>query len=305
MKKVLVVFNTCGISGRENVGFYINAINNILAQNFQDCRICISSCLNTPATQDILTRAFGNLVTYNFINEPQPVNVTFNKSVQDCVNHFGEFETYLYLDSGVDFEGQVDIISTMYNLHKSGPYGMTSTLATNDNGTEWFLGYSGAPPTDFIVPVGKSLNLHCQIFDNEIYRNFDKRLMPDIFRSFCSESVLSFICAAIKKKWVIVGNRLVYHLKANDGPSSGFPNRHSWDDTYLTPKTMAEIIADPIARSSGFGYEECGNIFIHDHSKYDEEGYVRNDELRKFILENIFLSKELLDYDKIYHRFIP
>ena len=58
MKKILAVYNTCGISGRENLEDYISSIELILDQDFDSFDLVISSCLNEKATIDSLLDKF-------------------------------------------------------------------------------------------------------------------------------------------------------------------------------------------------------------------------------------------------------
>ena len=93
--KIAAIFNTCGISGRENVGNYITSIRNILDQDFDDFRVAISSCKNNKDTQNTLKEELGDSISYNFINEPLPVNVTFNHTCQKMTEAFGDIELSL------------------------------------------------------------------------------------------------------------------------------------------------------------------------------------------------------------------
>ena len=137
--KLLAVFNTCGISGRENVSSYIASIKNILNQDFDDFRVLISSCKNNKQTQQALISEFGDSVSYNFINEPLPINVTFNLSCQKATETFGEIDTYLYIDSGIDFGSNKNVLKSLYDLHKSGSYAITAARTDTDSGTFlWF-----------------------------------------------------------------------------------------------------------------------------------------------------------------------
>ena len=44
---------------------------------------------------------------------------------------------------------------------------------------------------------------------------------------------------------------------------------------------------------------------MHDETKYTEEGFVKDPErLKSFILENMFIPKDLLDYNNIFHKFV-
>jgi hypothetical protein len=58
------------------------------------------------------------------------------------------------------------------------------------------------------------------------------------------------------------------------------------------------------AISSGFGYEECKGILMHNKSQFDENYHCINDDLKYFIKDALFLKKEELDYDQINHEYI-
>ena len=100
--KLTIIFNTCGISGNENVSRYISSIHGILNQKFDDFRIVLSSCLNSKTARNLLMDEFKNRISYSFIDDVLPVNITFNKSVQSSVANFGKSEAYLYVDSGIN-----------------------------------------------------------------------------------------------------------------------------------------------------------------------------------------------------------
>ena len=91
-----------------------------------------------------------------------------------------------------------------------------------------------------------------------------------------------------------------------DGASSGFPS-HSHGDTWdnlLCDRRMSEIINKPEAKSSGFGFEEWRGILNHDPSRFDENMHSKDEELKKFIKENLFLNKSEFDYNQIGTQFL-
>ena len=108
--KLLVVYNTCGFSGREHVDWYIDCIQNILNQDFEGYKVVLSCCGNTFPTIKKLMQRFGNKVSYNFINDRITVNMSFNHTVQKCVEEHGEFEGYLYVDSGINFRDNKNVL---------------------------------------------------------------------------------------------------------------------------------------------------------------------------------------------------
>jgi len=319
MNKLLVVYNTCGISGRRNVPQYINSLNHILNQDLDGCKVIVSSCLNEHDDRQELINTFGNRLSYNFIDESLPVNVTFNHALLKGVEEFGEFDGYLYIDSGINLPDS-KTFRKIFDLYKSGSYGMVATRVDVDAGTNLWFGLGGYLGDEsqthtlyrdghFDVPVGKAVNLHVQIWSAEMWEFFGRRAMPDIFASYCTESVFSFMCAALKSKWTVHKDTMVNHVHGMDGGSSGFEPKYTgrppWQHLFKSPKTMQEIIADPVGIKAGFGYEECENIMMHDPSQYDENGYCINDDLAPWIKDNLFLKREQQDYDTIVHTWIP
>lgn len=311
--KLLVVYNTCGIQ-RDNTDWYIECINSLLEQDFDDYRVVLSSCLNSPECFKKVYDTFGNKISYCYHAEPHTVNITFNKTVQECVSHFGEFEGYLYVDSGVIFSRK-DVLQKAYDLYMSGPYAFTSVQVDTDTGFDQ-IGFENDPSDaiqvkeeDFIVPVGAACNLHSQIFSNQAYKTFDNRLMPDVFKAYCTESTFSFLCAALQKKWVILKDIVVRHEKGVDGASVSVPHwspvhKNPWNNLFADRNAL-DFIKDPEAIAAGLGYEECNRIMIHDPSKYDENGYSNQpDKLIKMINKYFFLTKEELNYENIKCRFI-
>lgn len=309
-KKYLVVYNTCGISGKDNSDYYVSAINSIREQDCDNYILAISSCLNTDEQiEKLLNNCQIDVV--NRINEILPVNITFNDTVKESIKFYGNFDGYLYLDSGVKFteHGQ---LKTLFDEFESGNYGMVSAQVDNDFGWCWFGKNEYERPIlkeNLIVPVGKACNLHCQIFSNDLFTEYGN-LIPDIFKSYCTESVFSFLNAAIQKQWLITSKVRVHHAfnvpedqpddgDGLDGHSSGFRAPHgTWDDVY-PPHTMKEIISLEEGTKYGFGYEELRHIKIHNKDCYDKDYYCTNNELKKFLKKYLYRNESDFDYEGI------
>lgn len=329
--KLIIIFNTCGISGKDNSAIYINHINGILNQNFDDFRVVLSSCLNSNQTRNSLLKHFGNKISYSFIDQLLPVNITFNKSIQVASSYFGEAEAYASIDSGVDISHDLNSIKKLFELHKTGDYGITASRIEDDSGYWlWFGDYDKnwsphIPATanqekecankmfangNFEIPLGKTINQHLQIFNPLILKNFDNRLTPDIFASHSTEGLYTYITASIGKKFVIHKDVIAKHSQTVDGGSSGFrPEREGVPGYQHTisfaKKKIMDIIFSEESKEVGFGYEECQKILMHNPSKFDENGYPKDAEkLKKFLLNNFYLSKEELDYNNIHNIFL-
>tara|TARA_R110002020_G_scaffold149972_3_gene326453 strand:+ start:8721 stop:9677 length:957 start_codon:yes stop_codon:yes gene_type:complete len=306
--KMLVVYNTCGFGRQEKVEWYIDCLNNILNQEFEDFQVVVSSCGNSVPVIKELLQAFGTRIAYNFINERITVNQSFNHTVQESVKRYGEFDSYLYVDSGINFRDNKDVLTKTYELYKSGPYGMVTVQASNDTGFKEWLNIDGAiTGENLVLPVGRACNLHTQLFSNEILQAYDTKIIPDIFVAYCTESVFSFVAAGAGQKWVILKDLVLEHLKSVDGATSGFshigPKGDSTNNLF-GGLDIREIVANPEAKDSGFGYEEMQGVFPHDPDKY-EDGFVKEPaRLKEFIRTNMFLNKEAFDYAKVQHKFL-
>jgi|1_EtaG_2_1085319.scaffolds.fasta_scaffold00653_5 hypothetical protein len=296
---LLVVYNTCGLSGKEDLLFYEKAINNILKQDLDNVTLAISSCMNSLECRKYLIDKFKDRVIFNFIQEKKAVNVTFNHTVKKCVSKYGEYDGYMYVASDVDVGENSTLLKRLCESFELNKYGMLSARVDKDHGYECWFGTSKLPTDeDFIVPLGKTCNLHAQIFSNDIYKNFDEKILPDIFTSFCTESVFSFVCAAIKKKFAISKDVTFSHQYEMDGSCMSYGRGH--DMVYPgNPKTIKEICADPVGIAAGFGYEEWRSALIHDSSQFDENGFSIDNRLKTFIKENLYLKKEILNYDNL------
>jgi len=315
MNEVLVIYNTCGLSGKENFDSYRSGLYTLLQQDIG--KIIISDCMSSVNTRRKFQEEFGDHVSLNFIDEALPVNVTFNHTVLESVKHFGEFDSYLYVDSGVKFQFDNDI-GKLYNLLMSGPYGMVSSRVDQDSGV--FLNFSLGQHEgdqsqehllfkdgDFVIPIGKAINHHVVLWSNQLL-DFYNKLDPDIFASWCTESVCTFICAALQLQWVISKDVVVNHTQNIDVQSVGF-SPHAWQQQGFSPTDHPFLIPSIIdvmrkGHKYGLGYEECQGIVMHDPQHYNNEGFCLNEDLKHYIKDHVFLSKEIFDYNKIQHRFI-
>tara|TARA_R110000824_G_scaffold115732_3_gene266885 strand:+ start:411 stop:1364 length:954 start_codon:yes stop_codon:yes gene_type:complete len=313
-RKILVVYNTCGIKN-DNTEWYIKCINELLNQDFEGSHVVLSSCLNSPECFKKLYSTFRKRISYCYHAEPHGVNITFNKTVQECVKHFGEFEGYLWVDSGV-FDCPPDSLKKMYDSFKLNSYGVLSVQTdtdtcfqvlepnlTNNSDTAQIIN------KDYVIPIGKAVNFHLTLFGGEIYKEYNK-IVPDVFAAYCSESTLGFICASVNKRWAILKDLLVKHHKSIDGATLCVPHhspiyRNHWNNL-LYGRNALDFINDKEAHRVGLGYEECNEIMMHDPSAYGDDGRaLHKEQLIKVIDKYLFLSKDELNYDDNKIKFIP
>jgi len=296
MKKLLVVYNICGIS-RTNLLWWIRCLENILKQIHGNFTVAVSGCMVPGQIKQDLVNHFGNKILYNFIDTVFTVNITFNKTVKKVIETYGVFDGYIYVDSGVDFQDKINCLMEI-DKRISDKIGMMDFLCTNDNGPFVRQHVVGV---DWVLPVGVGINAHVHYYDHSLYEFYDN-LMPDIFLAFCTESVFTFLCAALKKHAIVIKDTVLYHEQSVDGPSSGFAHfgkyGESWNNLY-GDLNILDIINDPRAKQLGLGYEECKSIMMHDPSAYDENGFAIHEELKYYIKDKLFIPKHILNYDNI------
>lgn len=296
-RKILVVYNTCEMKGRSNYSHYIPCINSILSQDFDSFKVVISGCKMTKETKDILFNSFGNEISYNWIEDKLPLNTTFNHTVMKAFDHFGEFESVLYMDSGI-YLNDKNILKEMWNRYETNKYSMIAQQVDSDTGYSlWKVQPSNT--NDTIINPGQTVNLHIQLFGKEIFDAFDKRILPDIFASDTSESIFPYICACFNKKMVLTSTNPVHHKLSVDGPSVGFRNVH--DIIFKSNKPLNVICA--LGYEVGFGYEECKKYLVHNRDWYDHNYNHKDPErLKSFIKQNCYFDKNF--YQQISHLFI-
>lgn len=310
--KLLTIYNICGISKKENTNFYIESLQSIVDQKNINQDIVISSCLSSYSTISKLKNIFPQ-IKINYIKDIVPVNVSFNHTASVFDN---SYDGFLYLDSGISFN-QNDFIEKMAEKTNIGPYAMVSCMAEDDNGPMIDhiipIGYTRGngfvldENNEICISIGSALNTHCQIFTREI-KDYYGNIIPDIFAGFCTESVYTFICAAIKKRWVLCKDIIANHRISMDGASSGFDpgqwiystGRDSYDHPFAIDTYMDRIL-NPLAQKYGLGFEECRKILIHDPNQYDENMFCKNDYLKEYIKNNLYLKSKEFNYKNINH----
>jgi len=312
--KVLLVYNTCGIRG-DNTEHYIKCIKTLLKQKFDGFKIVLSSCKNSTECIKQLYAEFKNEISYCLTRDLYTVNITFNNAVRKSVAKFGDFDSYMYVDSGCWFDDD-DVVQKSYDCLRSGPHGIVTLQIDNDealNALDARFVHSTEEVQitgeNYIVPIGKSINEHVFLFSSEIYKNCNDKIQPDVFAAHCTESVFSYVAAAAGQKWVIMADKQIRHHRSIDGASSGFEHHsrvhgNTWNNL-LYGRDANYFINDTEAIACGVGYEECNNIMNHNPEAYDEDGFAKDPEsLLEKVNQYFFLADDELDYDKIVCKYI-
>jgi hypothetical protein len=303
--KILTVYNTAGISGKENIDWYIQCIKSIYNQKNVEQKIIVSSCLNNDNTIKSLKHNFSDLEIVRF-NHKFTVNMTFNKATKVMIDKYGKFDAYMYIDSGVLITDE-NALSNAISVMENNKCAMTALQTDTDTGYQYFgpqFKLDSSTPqiinNDFIIPFGTGVNLHAQLFSHEIYDTYNN-IIPDVFVAYCTESTFPFICASINKKWMIVKDTILIHKRSVDGASSGQVHvskkyMNPWNNLFAN-RNAEQFIFDEEAVQSGLGYEECNKIMLHKKEAYHEDYKPKNPELlSKKIKQYFYLNEKELNY---------
>lgn len=311
--KLYIAFNVCEISRQNNCDTYIEGITSIVDQPFfkSNCKLVISGCGMTTRTKERLEKAFGSEASFSWVEDHVPISITFNLAILKMVEKFGAAEGYLYIDSGIRFLRYNDLENLYKRLRDD--IGIVGAITTTDCGFHQWFGIEERPENndkvnelfkdeELILPIGKALNLHCQIFSNKLFEYYGK-LCPDIFSGYCLESTFSSLCTALRAKWIITNEVIVEHRYGMDvGSSCSQPVRwkaigkKDYDHPFVIPSILDRIQG---GEQYGLFYEACQGIMLGDMAQYDENGICTNDQLKEFIKDKLFLHKDEFDYNSL------
>lgn len=320
--KSLIIYNACGIK-KDNTNLYPAYLSRLVEQKLDaETKIVFSSCQPKTRTIPYLKKMFPS-IDYIETLDPLPVNITFNHAILKSVEKYGKFENYTFFTSDSLLQDLFSMRRLFSSMEKNQNYGMLSAQIDVDSCYAYGLRLGGgrfgvdderarsemfSASTDYIVPVGKACAAHVNVYSSKIF-DFYGRCCPDIFAGYCTESIFSFINSALKLDWAISKDTLIHHDAGMDGPSCSTdpeaykqknPKTGSYDHAF-GQSSLLHIFQNEKAKRLGLGYEECQNVVIHDESQF-ENNYCTNEELKHYIKENLYLSKNLFDYSNINYK---
>jgi hypothetical protein len=303
--KYLVVFNICELKG-PNYAWYETCLDNLLKvrSDQYEYEVSVSGCMVSHETKASLLARYKDKIIFNFIDSRLTVNVTFNHTVNKIVEQRGHYDGYVYIDSGVNIDTNLHYLDEIHERYKTEKYGMVQLQTDTDTGFHCFGLHGYFYEHDFIVPVGKACNLHVTCFNDKLLKYYG-RLIPDIFVAYCTESVFSFLNAALNLRWIIVKDLILEHKKSVDGASAGFDHigkKEPWNNLY-GGLDMLDIIRDPTAHRLGLGYEEINQIMMHNGHAFTAYGHAKHAGLKDYIKDKLFLHDNMLNYKHIPFQF--
>ena len=322
-KDLLIVYNTFGTPRIPTQ--YIDNLNSIFwhiekHNLYGNVRVVVSSVLNNQKYVDELINTFGDKITVIKYDYRWPLQVTFNKTIQTTINNFKEeYNGYLYVSAGINFPEIEDLFPRMIEKNNSGEYGMIHLDIDHDHGHENL----NEDPThqstldlskDYIIPI-KQFCHFVVILINKSIKDFYGVAVSDVYGKCGMESSLSFTCAAIRKKYILMGNSKCYHIyHADSQPTDEFLNGGKYFEIncgLLWGRTHDTFINDIEGIESGLGHypgpfiQEAIWEYFYLPPKMEkfDENYLSIDERLKYAVKRCYFSnKNEVDYDKIINK---
>lgn len=311
MKKLLIVFNTCGL-GKETIGYYKEALDSIYKQKNVDFDITVASCLHPQSVREELQALYPKISIYA-IDQKFPIHASFNHAIIETLKHRpNDYDGFVYFEAGAVLEGENDLMSlASYLWHTNG---IITPLSAHDNGLNLFFGINknnnDISEVDklfrgclyYAFPPGKAANLHVAVYNRKLFDYYGK-LQPDIFRTHTMESTLSFMCGAVDMNWLMLRDVRIQHRKLDTIDSICFDpyewrrqGNNNWNDPYIIPDIIDRLLP---GCQYGMGYEECSQIIMHDEDKWDEDYRCKDKRLAPFLKKNLFLQEHELPHESI------
>ena len=324
-KDLLIVYNTFGTPRIPTQ--YIDNLNSIFwhieKHNLYDnVRVVVSSVLNNQKYVDELINTFGDKITVVTYDYRWPLQVTFNKTIQTTINNFKEeYNGYLYVSAGINFPEIEDLFPRMIEKNNSGEYGMIHLDVDYDHGHENL----NEDPTyqstldlskDYTIPI-KQFCHFVVILINKSIKDFYGVAVSDVYGKCGMEASLSFTCAAIRKKYILMGNSKCYHIyHADSQPTDEFLNGGRYFEIncgLLWGRTHDIFTNDVEGIDSGLGHypgpyikEAIWKYFnLPPKMEKFDENYLSIDERLKYAVKRCYFSnKNEVDYDKVNYQIL-
>tara|TARA_Y100000593_G_C4322140_1_gene344392 strand:- start:549 stop:1559 length:1011 start_codon:yes stop_codon:yes gene_type:complete len=327
-KGILVIYNTCTINKDVvDVGQlkgWHSDIQSILNQNSKNYKLVISECRGVnkksfdldDTLNSFIKDVENNNCIYNIIYDKIPVHATFNHTIKEVVKKLGKFEYYMYISSGISFQDS-NLFENIYNfLNHNDDIGRLALSADNDN----CFPPKSSPTLPSLsskayqMKPGYRLNDHCCVFSNKLYEEYDGKLRPDIYIGNGTEPTFSYLASVVGKKNVIAPFYVcppLKHTTLQDGKNPGNRNP-KWFFTCDGKEEILEFkkFMDENGIFIDYGPEGGNsntNQFIPDgghkilSDKFGEDGITVKDKenIFKLLKDNLFVSKDIIDYDNI------
>lgn len=182
--------------------------------------------------------------------------------------------------------------------------GLLSAMVTVDN-TDWYPHYNVIDWANKEIAIGESINLAFGAYSKEFMERYNYRV-TDVLVCYGYEGLLTFMNAAINKKWVHSNKVLFHHLRwqyRKDAVKSYSLGLNHQGHGYPYHGILGEFTTIPAIMAGGhdvgLGYECCQNWYPYNKELYDGNKCICADRLYEYIKQHLFLPPETFDYNRL------
>lgn len=311
MKRILIIFSTCAPDPHKDIGHWYRNFESIMQQNLSNYEVdyIISDCSSADNhlidAQNILNNGKAIFLDRHFCLNSLKVKVGIQMSVNySCklmTELYGLYDYYVYWQNDAFFNDTNSLQQLIEEMDEDDAI-MSPGNSDDFPYAEVWARYQCYDPngSKVTLAVGAACNGLFFVFTGEYVEKYKFKPWPDILRANCSESLLSFNAAAIKRKWSSCKHIKLETGRAGtgkDGPSL-FARDGSGNIIHICPFNSKYDIHHIFSNglSVGLGFEEIAGMYMHDPQYYD--GYfAKTNDLYKYILENLYVKKEDFNYD--------
>jgi hypothetical protein len=312
MKRVLIVFTTCSPNPNKSIKHWHTNFNKLLEQDLEefDVDYVISDCLSSPnhlaEINNILTEAKSRFpyrrVCFIRLNTPIPVQMSFNYTCKDMTERYGHYDYYFYYPSDISFDNPQALKNIFDSVEEEDGIVCPGNVSDLPYMGSWasFQRYE-SNGSKVSLPISYACNAVCLIFNGNYAKKYYYKPWCDILKTNCSEILLTYCCAAIRKKYSVIKNVQVNPGRnEQDGPTLfSRPNINDvcsiihiypFNNKYDFRKIIKE------GQKFGLGFDEYPEKYPHNPECYDGI-FSKTDELYNYISNNLYVKKEDFDYD--------
>ena len=333
-KKLLIIYSVFGKSLfiKKQINECLENLRSLfwhIDQNNLDneVRVVVSANCSPDYLLNSIKKEFKNRITIFHYTARTTCQIAFNKTCMFAEEYFDEkYLGFCSMTSGVKFKKQKDLFPRAIAKLSTNEYGMIAFQADNDHNYN-YLGYLDNYrenidfSKDYQIPIGCLTIGHCQIFHKDL-KEFYGKPWCDVFGRGNQESSYSYVCAALRKKYILMGDSEVHEESANDNQNTPYslldmqkyPWPNKWYVGLMFGRTFEKtFLADKEGIDAGLGWhcEKTKEIYIEHgvmpleylidpkHDKYDENYLSLDERLKYSVKRNYFSTIEEINYDKI------
>tara|TARA_R110000851_G_scaffold333049_2_gene510890 strand:+ start:1153 stop:2151 length:999 start_codon:yes stop_codon:yes gene_type:complete len=327
--RILVVYNTCGLSIEPDERHWIKEIEMLLAQSMPGVHIVHSDCGTSAEKRSVVKDYFGTKISYYHTPEGLPVQQTCNHAIKNVIKQKGRFEFYCYLGAGINMWHEHHLAYAYKLMKEEGDIGKCDFHVIRHPSIEQRM-EEMHPPRDFYMFIqsnpkekcftlkpGQRVNNHCAMFSDKFCKAFNDRILPDCFAGNGAEGVYTFLTSCVDTRHIVMSYKYcpsVHHFPDLDGANQfllekGEERTYFYDWVYNNSVNLDEL--NRKGSKWGFTTDTPENEYCSlqvPREEFNKHGLPKTkqqqEKLYELISKNIFISNKYLDYDKIQHEFI-